>query len=466
VDGILSIANGVFTELLFFSAFWFLVGALDDLLVDIFWAIRKAYRHIRYYRRTAPLNVGQLPAAREPGLLALFVPTWQEASVIGQMLEHCQKVWANADSDYVIYVGCYPNDTATISAVKMAAANEPRVNLVILPHNGPTSKADCLNHLWNKLLFDERSMGRQAKAVFLHDAEDLVHGDELRLFDRLIEDHPAVQLPVLPLAVTGSAFVSGHYCDEFAEAHGKGLVLREALRASVPLAGVGCAIRRDILAHIAEAADGKPFDVSSLTEDYELGFKIGQRGQAIFARLRDDVGGWVCSRAHFPADFASAVRQKARWMTGIALTGWDKIGWRGSIAQKWMLLRDRKAVMAAIVLSAAYLCVVLTGILSLSYLAGYFQPEPLPKFLATILWINLAFLIWRLVIRAIFVTRLYGWRQGLMTFPRSFVANIIAIMAARRALASYIKHLFGLPLRWDKTEHPYFPEAASKQHRG
>ena len=32
------------TELLLFSAVWFLVGALDDLLVDLIWIGRTAYR--------------------------------------------------------------------------------------------------------------------------------------------------------------------------------------------------------------------------------------------------------------------------------------------------------------------------------------------------------------------------------------------------------------------------------------
>lgn len=465
MDGILSIANGALTELLLFSAFWFLIGAIDDFLVDIFWFVRKGYRYIRFYRRSAPIAMPQLVAAKHPGMLAIFVPTWQESSVIGQMLDNCRNVWADAACQYVIYVGCYANDAETIATVKISVENNARVKLVILPHHGPTNKADCLNHLWLQLRQDEREMGRPVKAVILHDAEDMAHKDELRLFDRLIETHPAVQIPVLPLPVAGSAFISSHYCDEFAEAHGKALVLREALGASVPLAGVGCAIRRDILDEIAAEEGGTPFDTSSLTEDYELGFKIGRFGQTIMARIRDDSGQLVCSRAHFPADLASAVRQKSRWMTGIALAGWDKIGWQGGIAQKWMLLRDRKAVMAAIVLCAAYLCVILTAILSLAYLAGYFQPQPLPVFLITMLWINLAFLIWRLTIRAIFVTRLYGWRQGLMTIPRSFVANIIAIMAARQSFTNYIKYLLGTPLIWDKTEHPHFPNAADgKQH--
>ena len=67
---------------------------------------------------------------------------------------------------------------------------------------------------------------------------------ELRIFDGLIERAAVIQLPVLPLPDPHSRWISGHYCDEFAEAHIKELVVREAVGAAIPLAGVGCAIAR------------------------------------------------------------------------------------------------------------------------------------------------------------------------------------------------------------------------------
>ena len=68
-----------------------------------------------------------------------------------------------------------------------------------------------------------------------------------------------IQLPVLPLPDPHSRWISGHYCDEFAEAHVKELVVREAVGAAIPLAGVGCAIERKPLAQLAAMQDGKPF---------------------------------------------------------------------------------------------------------------------------------------------------------------------------------------------------------------
>jgi adsorption protein B len=46
---------------------------------------------------------------------------------------------------------------------------------VLVDVDGPTTKADCLNHLYDALLAYETSSGRSPVAVVLHDAEDVVH---------------------------------------------------------------------------------------------------------------------------------------------------------------------------------------------------------------------------------------------------------------------------------------------------
>jgi adsorption protein B len=223
--------------------------------------------------------------------------------------------------------------------------------------DGPTTKADCLNHLYDALVAYEVSTGRSAAAVVLHDAEDVVHPLEFRLFDRLIGRAAVIQLPVLPLPDAHSRWISGHYCDEFAEAHVKELVVREAVGAAIPLAGVGCAIARKPLAKLAAMQDGKPFAGSSMTEDYEVGLRIGALGlKTMFVRLpaRPGERGIVASRGHFPATLGSAVRQKARWLGGIALAGWDRLGWSGGLGERWMRMRDRRGPLAALLLLAAY----------------------------------------------------------------------------------------------------------------
>jgi bacteriophage N4 adsorption protein B len=445
-------------EMLIFSAFWFMVGAADDVCIDGIWIVRHIYRRAVFYRTTKPMRVEHLPAPAQSGTLAVFIATWQEAAVIGAMLGACHARWIE-HSNHLIYVGCYPNDAAGIEVVRRMSLKNTRIRMVICKHPGPTTKADCLNNLWRAMLQEERATATRFKAVVLHDAEDLVHADELRIYDRLIETKAAVQLPVIPIRVKGSRWISGHYCDEFAEAHSKTLLVREAIGAPLPLAGVGCAIHRDILERIAGPSKRGPFDVSSLTEDYEIGLKIGALGhQTILVRMLDSSGNMVGTRACFPATLNTSARQKSRWLLGISLNGWDRLGWSGNIAQKWMLLRDRKALFAAIVLIAAYLCIILTGIMTLAIYGFDYPYTPISPGLRTMLIINAALFVWRILIRALAVWHQYGWIEAMYSAPRIVVANVIAIVAARRALTAYVRHCFGAALLWDKTDHAHFPE--------
>jgi bacteriophage N4 adsorption protein B len=448
-----ALTDMVVNEIMLFAAAGFLIGAIDEALIDIIWLVRQVWRKVFVFRRFTPAHIETLEVPEVPGRLAVFVPAWDEAAVVGDMLAHTTKCFQGAN--VVIFVGCYPNDPATIDAVK--TVSHASIRTVIGDHPGPTTKADCLNTLWHALIDEETRTGEQFKAIILHDAEDAVSADEIPLIDRLIEKSALVQLPVVPLIDPQSRWVGGHYCDEFAEAHGKTLVVREFLGAGVPAAGVGCAIRRDVLCRLAATQGGDPFDVGSLTEDYELGLRIHALGErTIFVRLpHDGAFGVVATRALFPATLETAVRQKTRWMVGIALAGWDRLGWRGGFAERWMRLRDRRSIMAAILLTSAY-GVVITAALSVIIVAlggsRIFTVSDLNQTL--VVW-NLAFLLWRMAVRGYFVARVYGWREGLRSIPRTVLANIIAIMAARRAVAQYWGVANGQKLLWDKTAHKF-----------
>lgn len=446
-------------EVLLFAAVGLAIGGLDDLLVDLLFFARKAWRDITIYGRHERMTTPQLPASARPGKIAIFVPAWQEANVIGPMLRNALDRWG--DGPYRIFVGTYPNDLDTIGAVAELAKGEPRLMLGINDRPGPTTKADCLNLLWRAMLADEAAGGFRYKAVLLHDAEDVVHADEIRLFDFMIDRFEMVQLPVLPLPGRGgwlARAIANHYGDEFAESHGKFLTVREALGASVPSAGVACAFERNTLAALAPDPASCPFDPTSLTEDYEAGLRIRDMGgRGVFVRMRDADGEVVATREYFPDCIHAAVKQKARWMVGISLAGWDRLGWRGGPAEWWMRLRDRRAAIAALVLFAAYISLLLGCALALM---GLFVPAPARPLSSTIillLWLNLLLMLWRAGMRVLFVTRAYGLRAGLGAVPRTLIANYIAILAARRAVFLYIRSLFGEPLAWDKTQH-HFPD--------
>jgi len=387
--------------------------------------------------------------------LAVFVPAWDEARVIGPMLGAALARLEHPD--YRIYVGLYPNDPATVEAAAAVAERDPRVRLVIGSRDGPTTKADNLNTLWRALMRDAAA-GWSAAAVVLHDAEDVVHPAELRVFDALLRRHDVVQLPVLPLVRRGAALVSGHYADEFAEAHGKALVVRTALGAGMPLAGTGCAIAVPVLARVAGARGDDPFDAASLVEDYELGLRLADLGaRGLFARVRDGVA-TVAVRSLFPGTLGASVRQKARWMTGIALAGWDRTGWAArplALGDHWFRLRDRRGPLAVLVLAAAYLAMMLWGVsLVLHHLRG---SDP-PAVAAATSWLiaaNALLLGWRLLVRMAFTARVYGPLEALWAAPRFLVGNYVALAAAPRALARYWRLLGGGAPVWDKTRHDF-----------
>ncbi|WP_374129572.1 glycosyl transferase family protein [Sphingomonas sp. 28-62-20] len=467
-------------EALLFAAFGFLISGIDDLAIDGLYFLYWLRRRIAGRRAPRP-TLADLAASPARGRIAIFVPAWDEAAVIEPML---RTALARLDHpDYHLYVGTYPNDRATIDAVARVAAADDRVRLVIGPQPGPTTKAACLNILWHALRRAEAAAGAggdgdggdsdgrhagRARAIVLHDAEDVVHPGELRLFDALIGAHWAVQLPVLPLVDRGSQLVSGHYCDEFAEAHAKQMVVRQALGAGMPLAGVGCAIAREALDAIAARRQGDPFDTASLTEDYELGLTISALGgRGTLARLREFPGGpLVAVRAYFPASLDAAVRQKARWMIGIALAGWDRIGWGRplDLGDHWMRMRDRRAPIAVVVLAAAYLALVASALsLLLHGLTGTVPQGPLAPPL--LLGVNAALLGWRLAMRALFTGAAYGAREALWSLPRAIAGNLIAMLAARRALSRYLAMLGGAAPVWDKTAH-MFPAGLGRSGEG
>ena len=445
----------VAAELALFAGVGFLAFGLNDLAVDVIYFARRAWRALTVYRRHRRAYASYYVFNKDPGFMAILVPAWDESAVIASMLKATLK---RLDyDDYRIFVGYYRNDPATAAAI--ASVTDERLVPVRVEADGPTTKADCLNYLYDALVAHEIDTGTPAKAIVLHDAEDVVHRFELRIFDGLIGRASVVQLPVLPLIDPGSRWIAGHYCDEFAEAHSKELVVREAVGAAIPLAGVGCAIARDAMAKLAALHDGRPFAGTSLTEDYEMGLKIGSLGlKTIFVRIPSQPGelGVVASRGHFPATLGAAVRQKARWLGGIALAGWDRTGWNGGLGERWMRLRDRRGPLAALLIVAAYLAALLWSQLWVAAWLGAPVEVRIDPLLASLLTINAWLLAWRVLMRAGFTAAAYGLEEGLLSMPRLFVGNLIAVLSAFRALSL---HLGGRTPRWEKTQH-IFPKEA------
>lgn len=463
-ESLQSLASGLVLlehELLVFAAFWFCIGLIDEFAVDLVWLWLRLSGRARALR--LPAGYGAEPLS---GRAAVLIPAFQEAGVIGQTVAHMLAAWPQRE--VALYVGCYRNDPDTLAAICAGAGGDARVRIVVHGADGPTTKADCLNRLYSAIAADEQRLGCTYASVILHDAEDMVHPAALQAIDAALVLRDFVQLPVRPEPHPRSRWISGHYADEFAESHAKGMVVRAALGAPIPAAGVGCGLSRAALAELAQrrAAEGGegPFASDCLTEDYELGLILSQDGRGgAFLRLRDDSGALVATGSFFPDRLETAVRQKTRWIHGIALQGWDRMGWNGRGVEVWMALRDRRGPLTAVVLAAAYLLLLVDALLQGLSAAGAEIAHPRDVPLRLMLIATFAGFVWRLAFRFAFTKREYGTAEGLRAVLRVPIANIIAIMAGRRALAAYFRALRTGRVEWDKTAHEGHPANAQLQ---
>ena len=440
-------------ELALFAAVFFLFGAIDEIAIDLIYFSLL----ISGKKRTGRVDEAALLAGSLAGRAAVFIPAWQESAVIGATLNHMLGVWPT--EDMTVFVGCYRNDPATLAAARKSNESGHSVQIVACDADGPTCKADCLNHLYRAMRDWEHRSGQSFYMIVLHDAEDMVDPCGLALLGSAMKHCEFAQLPVLALPQRSSQWIAGHYSDEFAESHAKTMIVRQAIGSAIPGAGVGCAIERTTLDRLNSVRSGRgPFSAGALTEDYELGLTVGRvGGRGCFLRTRTTEGRLIATRAFFPSTLTQSVRQKARWVHGIALQGWDRLGWHGGPIEFWMNARDRRGPFPALLLSIAYMLLIGQAIELGLHLAGWTLAYPVSPTLRLLLLLNLLALIWRATLRAIFTAREFGVAQGLLAIPRIVVSNAIAILAGRRALVAYVGSLRGAPFHWDKTDHQSHP---------
>lgn len=454
-----------------------LISSIDDLFVDAWYWIREAYRALTVKRRYTPLTPEQL-RERDEQPLAIMIPAWLEYDVIAPMLENMVSVLEYRQ--YAIFVGTYVNDAATIAEVERMRRRYKQLVRVEVPHDGPTCKADCLNWVIQAIFLYEQQHNTQFAGVILHDSEDVLHPLELKFFNYLLPRIDFIQLPVTSLERDWYELVAGVYMDEFAEWHAKDLVVRESMTSVVPSAGVGTCFSRRALLALAETTNNQPFNTDSLTEDYDIGIRLSRLGmKSIMARFpvqfqvrRKTWFGYgrpkdltltmpLCVREFFPDTFRASYRQKARWTLGIGLQGWTQIGWRGSFAHKYLLVRDRKGIVTSLIALLAYILLAQFILFQSAVEAGWISIQ-YPSLFAThawlqiVIWLNVTAYALRVAQRLYFVTRLFGWAHGFMSIPRLVVGNFVNFMATARAWKIFLSHhLLGTRIVWDKTMHDF-----------
>jgi adsorption protein B len=483
------------------------ISGVDDMTVDVLWLwawVRRkvrARRDARKERRRSSTSILDLrpDPSTEPirtKHIAIMVPLWHEHEVIGRMLEH--NLASIRYPEYHIFAGAYPNDAATQSAVHSVCDRFPTVHLALCPHDGPTSKADCLNWIYQNIELYEERTGEHFDIIITHDAEDLIHPEELWLINDYAQRYDYIQTPVLALKTPVAALTHGVYCDEFAENHLRDMQVRSEFGCFIPSAGVGTAYRREALEKLAETESNRVFQPDALTEDYENGLRLFRMGCSQvfippmlaeeYRRKRSQQGAtsaatvypatvypasdpdnperpaaehrrdFIATREFFPQSWYTALRQRTRWVTGITLQGWERYGWSGTWSEKYWLWRDRKGLLANPL-------GVLANFVFFYGLATALWTR-IPPLAAKIAVITALMQVLRIGVRMSAVAYIYGWFFSLGVPFRMIYSNALNAAATAQAILRYSwARIHHRPLRWLKTEHSYPTRAALLSHK-
>lgn len=426
----------------------YLASGFDDLFIDL----------VALFGRLTPkrLTREEIKTIRElpEKKIGIIVPAWDEGDIIERMLHG--NIARIDYKNYHIFVGVYPNDPVTIEAAKRVQEKYPFVVPVINYKNGPTSKGQILNYVIETAKRLETETGIHFDAFLMQDAEDLIHPKALKLVNFKLEKYDFVQIPVFSLEVSAKQLVAGTYIDEFAESHTKDILVRNFLGGPVPSAGVGTALKRTLVDGMLERQSGNLFNEGSVTEDYELGIRAHAAGfKPHFAcnyyylnRQKE----FIATREFFPKKFNRSVRQKARWTLGIALQGWRNLGWRGTLASRYFLMRDRKGLFTNTATLFGYFFFVIA--LSLYPFARPIDKDDFVNSLYPILAFNIGLMALRFVQRSVAVGRIYGMRGVwpiLFRWPIASTINAFAcFMAVKR---DTVARMTKKTVQWGKTEH-------------
>jgi adsorption protein B len=437
-----------------------LISGLDDLIPLAILLLHHIHRLSR--RTPSPTSPIDPPESR----IAIFVPCWKESGVIGNMVRHNQSAIRYRNFD--MFLGAYPNDEATSAVVAQLSETFANVHVAVCPDPGPTSKADCLNSIYRAMQRFEEENSVRFETVVLHDAEDLIHPDALSLINRERASFQMVQIPVLPLPTPFFETTHGVYCDEFSEFQFIDMHARQFSGSFVPSNGVGTGFAREILERLA-IERGQVFDAESLTEDYEIGVYIHDRGyRQLFTPIVKGENGFIATREYFPRTANTAIRQRTRWVTGIALQCWERRGWRGSLRTRYWFWRDRKGLIAnpiSLLTNLLFLAGLIDlGLSALEHRSWSFAVDNLRLTLLCGLTMGLQCL--RLILRMLCVGKIFGPWFALGVPLRSFHGNLLNCLASLRALwRFFIAKRDRHKLVWQKTEHAYPTNSALAEHR-
>jgi adsorption protein B len=388
--------------------------------------------------------------------IAIIVANWHEAQVIERMILGNLK--GIHYKNYHFFIGVYPNDLETLKAAKRVEDIFPhQVHVIVNPEEGPTSKGQMLNEIVRNIFRWELILKIQFEIFLMQDSEDILHPRSLKLINSECERSDFLQTPVFSFKRGIFEWIGATYVDEFSEMHTKDLLIREFLKAPVPSAGVGTAIRRSLMLKLIQNNHRNFLREDSLTEDYVLGMTSAQNGfdTGFCSYYFVNSAGkreMIATREYFPSSLATAIRQKTRWVLGIVFQGSVMIPWVGPLSHKYYLFRDRRGPIVNLI---SFLSLLLTFYFLMSNYITHRNPGFMNSgwfFYGSI--IATYGLVSRLLHRIKAVVLVNGWQEVWQIPLRWPIGIFINVAASLRAFNQYQKYVFtGEPLRWAKTSH-------------
>lgn len=474
----------------------YLIFGIDDII----WILSSLVSRLIHHRKSGDEHLSfEIMRRTPPKMLAVTIAAWHEANVIGDVIMNFLNTADYPKSMVHLFVGVYPNDPDTIAAVTEVSKIFPNVHPVINCQEGPTTKAQNINHVIRQIRRFEEEHGIRFASLTVHDSEDVIHSYELLATNYLIDAHDAIQFPVFPILEMPRfsnffrQMTTATYADEFAENHYITLIQRRDLKAFVPCAGTGFALSRKCLDLFG---DEDVLPSGSLTEDYLLSLILYKKGIPLHyvldrlprvtenGKIRMD---YITTRSLFPATFRAAVRQKTRWTYGITMQSVhlsDVFKSRGiPLAGRYTFYKDLRGKLVNLLPLIGYIASVY-GMLAILFHWGpfYEQGSPVAYMALAVLLITIV----RQTFRAYALYHVYGFRSVFFgcllppLFPlRLIYGNIINFVATWRAIKMRItggrmapgkqgrsrKQAPRKGVKWAKTDHTFLSRDQLRRYR-
>jgi len=438
--------DAVILVLMLFISILINLSSFDDAFIDLLsiGITRRSFGHAQE---------AHAPEASSPEIpdIGVFVANWQEADVLGRMVEG--NLARIPIASVKLYLGVYPNDTGTLAVANAMSAQYPdRVKVIVNSMVGPTSKGQMLNEMFRQVYTQPDA----PEMVVLHDSEDIIDTRTFGVYAAYArEGYDFIQVPVFSLNSIKRSKVAATYMDEFAERHTREMVVRHAVGAMIPSAGVGTCMTRRLLEHFVKER-GFVLMNGCVTEDYILGVEAKRAGfrSAFAAVSADETRGhdFVATREYFPKSLSASIKQKTRWVYGINFEATHKLGWGGDFWDKYFFMRDRKGVITNFLppISLVFWILLAFEIVDIEQM-----PADLVPLFQLSIFLNLLALALRYLMRVVSCRSVYGINDFIGVAVRWPVALAINMMAVWRAWKTYVgeSEYATKPIVWSKTAH-------------